>query len=244
MSKRLVAALGVLGLLVVAGIVIAVTGPRTPGSPDVSPRPSAAVSKHHGGSGSTKPSTTVTTSPSTANSSSLPLGLWNLPAPKRYEGVVGVGFPHTTLGAVAMGFNAMSALVNVNPNIAVSVVRDAFLDPTSAQLADEAQIVQQQRAEYGLPPTGPTSGTISLSLEACRVQQVAPDRVVAGYEGTLVVQGPSIQGVTANWAKAIALVWTGSDWRVDPNSPQAPPPVAFPGAAGSAADGWHPCSER
>jgi len=244
MSKRLVAALGVLGLLVLAGIVVAVTGVDRSTSPSAARRPPSAVRKHHGELGRTKRPSTATTTPSTANSSSLPLGSWNLPAPKRYEGVVGVGFPHTTLGAVAMGFNALSALVNLDPDIAVSVVRDTALDPTPAQLAEEAQVVEQFRAQYGLPPTGPTSATASLSLEACRVQSVSPDRVVAGYEGTFVLLGPSIQGFTANWAKTIALVWTGSDWRVDPNSLEAPPPFALPGTPGAAADGWHPCWER
>jgi len=242
MSKRLLVALGILGLLVVAGIVIAVTGVGRSTSPSASRRPPPAASKHHRGPTTTKASPTTT--PGSASSSTLPLGPWNLPAPKRYEGVVGVGFPHSALGAVAMGFQAMSALVNVNPNISASVVRDVYLDPSSAEIATAAQEVQQARAQYGLPPTGPTSGTISLSLEACRVENTAPDRVVVGYEGTLVVQGPSIQGVTANWSKAIALVWTGSDWRVDGNSPEQQPPVAFPGTAGSRSHGWHPCSER
>ena len=243
MSKRLVGALGVLALLVIAGIVVALTGVGRSGSPSGSRRPSAAASKRPQGSVTTEPSTTTSMTPTTTTTSALPLGSWTLPSPKRYEGVVGVGFPHTTLGAVAMGYQAVSALVTVNPNISASVVRDVFLDPTTAEVAAAAQEVRQARAKYGLPPTGPTSGTISLSLEACRVQQVAPDRVVAGYEGTLVVQGPSIQGVTANWSEAVALVWTGSDWRVDWRSPQQKPPIAFPGAAGSAADGWHPCSE-
>jgi len=243
MSKRLLAALGVLGVLVVAGIVIAVTGVGRSGSPAASRRPTSAASKHHGGSGSTRPSTstTVTTTPS---SSALPLGSWNLPAPKRYEGVVGVGFPHTTLGAVAMGFNETSAQLQVNPSIAASVVEDVALDPTPGLGRKVAQGIEQLRARFGIPPTGPTPDTISVSLEACRVQQVGPDRVVAGYEGVLVVQGPSIQGVTQDYAAALPMVWSGSDWKVDVAGADLPtPPVAFPGAPGSAADGWHPCSE-
>ena len=244
MSKRLLVALGVLGLLVIAGIVIAVTGVGRSGSSAASRRPTSAAGKHHGGSGSTKPSTTITTTPSTANSSSLPLGSWSLPAPKRYEGVVGVGFPHTTLGAVAMGFNEMSAQLQVNPSIAASVVEDVALDPSSKLGSQVAQGIQQLRARFGIPPTGPTPDTISLSLEACRLQQVAPDRVVAGYEGVLVVQGPSIQGVTQDYSAALPMVWNGSDWKVDVAGASLPtPPVAFPGAPGSAADGWHPCSE-
>lgn len=245
MSKRLLVALGVLGVLVIAGIVIAVTGVGRSGSPVASPRPTSATSKHHSGSRPTKPSTstTVTTTPSTANSSSLPLGSWNLPAPKRYEGVVGVGFPYTTLGAVAMGFNEITAELQVNPSIAATVVRDVALNPTPSVGRQAAQGIQQLRAHYGIPPNGPTPDTISLSLEACRVQQVAPDRVVAGYEGTLVVQGPSIQGVTANFGIAFPMVWTKSDWSVDFSTTLPRPPVAFPGAPGATADGWHPCSE-
>ena len=100
MSKRLVGALGVLALLVIAGIVVALTGVGRSGSPSASRRSSAATSKRHQGSATTRPSTTTSTTSSTATTSALPLGSWTLPSPKRYEGVVGVGFPHTTLGAV------------------------------------------------------------------------------------------------------------------------------------------------
>jgi len=247
MSKRLAVALGVLGVLVVAGIVIAITGVGRSTSPSASRRPPPAASKHHSESGTTEPSTTTTTTtttPSASSSSSLPLGSWNLPAPRRYEGVVGVGFPHTTLGAVAMGFNELSAEQQVNPSIAASVVEDVALDPTPALGRKVAQGIEQLRARFGIPPNGPTPDTISVSLEACRVQQVDPDRVVAGYEGVLVVQGPSIQGVTQDYAFATPMVWSGSDWKVDVAGADLPtPPVAFPGAPGSAADGWHPCSE-
>ncbi len=244
MSKRLLVALGILGLLVVAGVVVAVTGVGRSSSPSASPRPASAASKHHRGSTTTRAPSTTTTPPSSASSSALPLGSWNLPAPKRYEGVVGVGFPHTTLGAVAMGFNELSAEQQVNPSIAASVVEDVALDPTPKLGRQVAQGIEQLRARFGIPPTGPTPDTISVSLEACRVQQVAPDRVVAGYEGVLVVQGPSIQGVTQDFAAALPMVWNGSDWKVDVAGADLPtPPVAFPGAPGSAADGWHPCSE-
>lgn len=243
MSKRLVGALGVLALLVIAGIVVALTGVGRSGSPSASRRPGAAVSKRPQGSATTRPSTTTSTTPSTATTSALPLGSWTLPSPKRYEGVVGVGFPHTTLGAVAMGFNDASAQLQVNPSIAASVAEDVALNPSPALGRQVAQGIEKLRAHYGIPPTGPTPDTISLSLDACRVQQVAPDRVVAGYEGTLVVQGPSIQGITANFAVAIPMVWNKSDWAVDFATTLPRPPVAFPGAPGASADGWHPCSE-
>jgi hypothetical protein len=143
-----------------------------------------------------------------------------------------------------MGFNELSAEQQVNPSIAASVVEDVALDPTPKLGRQVAQGIEQLRARFGIPPTGPTPDTISVSLEACRVQQVAPDRVVAGYEGVLVVQGPSIQGVTQDFAAALPMVWNGSDWKVDVAGADLPtPPVAFPGAPGSAADGWHPCSE-
>ena len=245
MSKRLVGALGVLALLVIAGIVVALTGVGRSGSPSASRRPSAAASKRPQGSVTTEPSTTTPTMPSTTTTTSaLPLGSWTLPSPKRYEGVVGVGFPHTTLGAVAMGFNEMSAQTQVNPSIAASAVEDVALNPTPALGQQVAQGIERLRARYGISPTGPTPDTISLSLEACRVQQVAPDRVVAGYEGVLVVQGPSIQGITANISAALPMVWNGSDWKVDTAGASLPqPPIAFPGAPGASADGWHPCAE-
>jgi hypothetical protein len=143
-----------------------------------------------------------------------------------------------------MGFNEMSAQLQVNPSIAASVVQDVALSPSPALGRQVAQGIEQLRTRFGIPPTGPTPDTISLSLEACRLQQVALDRVVAGYEGVLVVQGPSIQGVTQDFSAALPLVWNGSDWRVDVAGASLPsPPVAFPGAPGSAADGWHPCSE-
>src|SRR5258708_18932423 len=34
---------------------------------------------------------------------------WSLPGPTRYEGVAAVGYPHTTLGAVALGYSALAA---------------------------------------------------------------------------------------------------------------------------------------
>jgi hypothetical protein len=154
-----------------------------------------------------------------------------------------VGYPHSTLGAVAAGYGSLASQVNIDPNIAASVVRDTYLDPTTSQVQEAAAVVSQARAQYGLPPSGPTSATIALSLEACRIEVVSPDRVVAGYEGTLVVEGTTNQGVTSDFSKAIAMVWNGSDWRVDPNAPELQPPIAFPGTPGASQDGWHICSE-
>jgi hypothetical protein len=168
---------------------------------------------------------------------------WRLPAPTHYAGTVGVGFPHTTMGAVGLGYGVLTAEVNINPDISASVVRATALNPSEPKLRQAAEITKQARAQFGLPPNGPTSATFALSIEACRVQQEAPDRVVAGYEGTLIVEGPGIEGQTLNFSKAIALVSDGTDWRVDLNSANSQPPIAFPGAPGSAEQGWHVCAE-
>jgi hypothetical protein len=113
----------------------------------------------------------------------------------------------------------LTAQVTVNPDIAASVVRATYLSPRPDQIAEAAQIVEQARTSCGLSPTRPTSTTIALSIEACRIESAGANRVAAGYEGTLVVEGPTIQGVTSNFSKAMTLVWTGSDWRICPVVP-------------------------
>lgn len=234
-------ALAGLAVLAVAGVVVAATGlGRSP-----SPRPRvAAVSPHRPAAETPATSTTVGSGSGGSSNDGGVLTGWRLPAPAHYQGVVGVGFPHTTLGALAMGYQESAAQLQVNPSIAASVVEAVALHPTPALGAQVAQGIEALRAHYGITPNGPTADTISLSVEACRTQSVAPDRVVAGYEGVLVVQGPSIQGTTADYSFAVPTVWSGSDWKLDTSGASLPqPPIAFPGTPGATADGWHPCSE-
>jgi hypothetical protein len=241
-------------VLVVAGVVVAITGAgksnHTKEHPvAVQPSTKAPKAPPTGTNQTTTPSLpratpSNTTPPTTAPAPDSPLGqAWKLPTPDHYAGTVGVGFPHTTMGALALGYGFLTAQVNVNPDISASVVRATALQVTSTQLAQAAQVTKQARTRFGLPPSGPTSATFSLSIEACRIQEESPNRVVAGYEGTLVIEGPTIQGETWNFAKAIALVSDGTDWRVDINSPNAQPPLAFPGDAQALQLGWHICSE-
>jgi hypothetical protein len=147
------------------------------------------------------------------------------------------------LGAVALGYGVLTAEVNINPDISTSVVRATALNPSPTKLMQAAEVTKQARARFGLPPSGPTSAMFALSIEACRIDQETPDRVVASYEGTFVIQGPTIEGQTFNFSKSLALVSDGTDWRVDLNSANIQPPIAFPGAPGSAEQGWHACAE-
>lgn len=245
-------ALAGLAVLAAAGVVVAVTGLGRSGPPP--PRAVAgAAARPAAGTSATSTTATSTTTTSTgtgtgttgsSNNGSAVLPAWRLPAPARYQGVVGVGFPHTTLGAVGMGYQEAAAQLQVDPSIAASVVEAVASHPAPALGARVAQGIEALRAHYGITPNGPTADTISLSIEACRTQSVAPDRVVVGYEGVLVVQGPSIQGTTADYSFAVPLLWSGSDWKLDASGASLPqPPIAFPGAPGATADGWHPCSE-
>lgn len=230
-------AFGIAAAIIVGAVLFAMTDDHSAGR-----RPGAAPT-----TAEATTTTLIPSSPTTALSSqgpgAVPPGAWALPSPARVVGTAGVGYPHTVFGAVAMGFNSLSAQVNVDPDIASSVVRSTYLSPTPAQVEEAAQVVEQARSSYGLSPTGPTAATIDLSLEACSVESVATNRVVAGFEGTLVVEGPSIPGTTSGFSKALTLIWTGTDWRVDPSAPVAQPAVAFPGTAQAAGEGWHPCSE-
>jgi hypothetical protein len=241
MSRRLRLALAGLAVLAVAGVVVAAAGLGRSGSP----RPHAvagAAPKARADTPTT--STTVATGAQGNSNDGAVLPAWRLPAPARYQGVVGVGFPHTTLGALAMGYQEAAAQLQVDPSIAASVVEAVALHPTPALGAQVAQGIKALRAHYGIPPDGPTADTISLSIEACRTQSVSPDRVVAGYEGVLVVQGPAIQGTTADYSFAVPAEWSGSDWKLDTSGATlAQPPIAFPGTPAAIADGWHPCSE-
>lgn len=233
MPKRFLGgALVVLVVLVVAGIVVAVMDRARSGGTHLHP----LASDHHR-------SEARSTNPAGAGGG-VPTGGWNLPRPTRYQGVVGQGFPHSTLGAVALGYSEATAQVQVSPTTAEAAVEETALHPSDGLGQQVAQGVQAMRAHYGIAPNGPTSDTISLSLDACRVQQVAPDRVVAGYEGILVVQGPTVRTMTANYSFAVPLVWSGHDWKIDSAGASLPqPPIAFPGTPRSVSDGWHPCSE-
>jgi hypothetical protein len=180
----------------------------------------------------------------TEGESGLPAGAWRLPPPSRYDGLAGVGYPKTMWGAVALGYSALAARFTANPDMAVSVVRATALSPTPTFLEEVAQGTESLRTRFGLAPTGPTPTTIGLSLIGCRVASSSPSRVVAGYEGTLSVEGGSVQGATAEVSVAIVLVWDGTDWKIDPSSDLPTPPIAFPTTAnGPTPGGWHVCSE-
>lgn len=170
--------------------------------------------------------------------------VWSLPAPTRYEGVAAVGYPHTTLGAVALGYSALAARYTTDPDLAVSVVRATVLTPTTMLLQAVAQGTVALRTRFGLSPTGPTPTTIGLSLIACQVTSESPSRVVAGYEGTLSIEGGSAQGTTAEVSAAIVLAWDGSDWKIDPTADLPTPPIDFPTDTRTATlGGWHVCAE-
>lgn len=234
---RWIAAAAVIATAVLVSVLIATTGhssTRGAANPRREPRPGT----------STTPTRSTSGGPSKPQGPGVvPQGAWALPSPTSFDGAAGVGFPHTTLGAVAMGYSSLSAQVNVNPDIAASVVRATYMSPSPAQVQEAAQVVENARSSYGLPPTGPTAATIDLSLEACKVESSTANRVVVGFEGTLVAEGPSIQGTTSDFAKALTLTWDGSDWRIDPNASIPQPTIAFPGSPQAAGDGWHPCSE-
>jgi hypothetical protein len=241
MSRRLLVALAGLAVLAAVGVVVAVTGLGR--SSSSRPRAAAGAAMRPA-AGTPATSTTVGNGTTGSSNDGVVLPAWRLPAPARYQGVVGVGFPHTTLGAVAMGYQEAAAQLQVDPSIAASVVEAVALHPTPALGAQVAQGIEALRAHYGITPNGPTPDTLSLSIEACRAQPVAANRVVVGYEGVLVVQGPSIQGTTADYSFAVPAVWSGSDWKLDASGASLPqPPIAFPGTPGATADGWHPCSE-
>jgi hypothetical protein len=247
MGHRRIVATAILAILVVFVAASALRSSTNRAHRNGAPGPGATTAPSSPAPAVTTPSARRAHTPSPAGPIQSPSaaspGAWALPSPSRYEGTAGVGYPHSTLGALAAGYGSLASQVNIDPDIAASVVRNTYLDPTTSEVEEAAQVVSEARVEYGIPPDGPTSATIALSLEACRIQAVTPDRVVAGYEGTLVVEGTANQGVTTNFAKAIAMVWNGTDWRVDPNAPEEQPPVAFPGSPGAAADGWHICSE-
>ena len=237
MRHRWIAASVAIGLAVLVAVLMATTSSHS--SRSASGLSSATTTPTSRPVSSSSPAT----GPQPQGPGVVPPGTWALPSPQRFVGTAGVGFPHTALGAVAMGYGSLSAQVNVDPDIAASVVRATYLSPQPTQIVEAAQVVEGARATYGLSPTGPTAATIDLSLEACKVESETADRIVAAYEGTLVVEGPSVQGITSDFSKAVTLVWTGTDWRIDPNAPVAQPTVAFPGTPQAAGEGWHPCSE-
>jgi hypothetical protein len=173
-----------------------------------------------------------------------PVAEWSLPGPSRFEGVAAVGYPHTTLGALALGYSALAARYTTDPDIAVSVIRATVLRPSITLLRAVAHGTEALRTRFGLAPTGPTPTTIGLSLIACQVTSASPSRVVAGYEGTLSVEGGSAQGTTAEVSASIVLAWDGADWKIDSTANLPTPPIEFPTSAGGAtAGGWHVCAE-
>jgi hypothetical protein len=243
-SRRWIVAASLLVALVLAGVAVTITGGAIPGAGQLhSSRRSPMVSAVPQAATAAQPAPTPAPPAPPSSGPVLTTDMWSLPSPDHYAGTVGVGFPHTTLGAVALGYGVLTAEVNVNPDISASVVRATALDPSPSKLRQAAEVTKQARVKFGLPPSGPTSATFALSIEACRVEQETPDRVVAGYEGTLVVDGPTVAGQTLNFSKTIALVSNGTDWRVDLNAVAPPPPIAFPGAPGAADQGWHACAE-
>jgi hypothetical protein len=180
-----------------------------------------------------------------AGEPALPAGAWSLPSPSRYEGVAGVGYPQTTMGALGLGYSALATRFTADPDLAVSVARATVLAPTTAFLSAVAQGTEALRARFGMAPTGPTPTTIGLSLVGCRVTGASTSRVVAGYEGTLSVEGGGVQGTTADVSAAIALAWDGSDWKIDPTADLPAPPIEFPENLASATpQGWHACAEE
>jgi hypothetical protein len=158
--------------------------------------------------------------------------------------VAGVGYSRTTLGAVGLGYSALAARFTTDPDIAVSVVRATVMSPTPTFLQAVAQGTQALRTRFGLAPMGPTPTTIGLSLIGCRVASASGSRVVVGYEGTLSVEGGSVQGTTADVSVAIILEWDGGDWKIDPTADLPTPTIDFPTSSDATTpEGWHVCTE-
>lgn len=189
-----------------------------------------------------QPTTASTASPTTTPRR-LATDYWSLPRPAFYVGVVGIGFPPTTFGALALGYESSVARITTDPDLAVSVVRATGLETTPSVLQEVEEGIESLRSHFGLPPTGPTAATISLTLVGCRVQSARGTRVVASYEGTLVVEGPGIQGASVNYAETIPLIWVGTDWKTDLTANLPRPQIAFPGTPRGDAEGWHGCGE-
>jgi hypothetical protein len=220
-------------LVALVAFAVALTLGARP-KPQVSAKPAPAPAPGKGGPGPGAPEVTA----------GLPPGVWQLPGPSSYEGLAGVGFPDTTLGAVALGYSALAARFTTDPDMAVSVVRATALAPTATFLEEVALGTEGLRTKFGLAPLGPTPTTIALSLIGCRVASASAVRVVAGYEGTLSIAGGSVQATTAEVSVAIVLVWSGTDWKIDPRGDLPTPSIEFPTRSGSAtAGGWHACSE-
>jgi hypothetical protein len=233
-----------LGALALYGLALSALAHHPPAGRRARPQPAAPAGRELAAARGPGAASASAAAPRPAPDPALPAGTWPLPAPARYDGVAAVGYPHSTLGAVALGYSALAARYTADPDVAVSVVRATALGPSATLLQAVARGTQQLRAHFGITPTGPTPTTIGLTLVACRVLSASPEEVVAGYEGTLAVSGGSVPGITAEISAAIALAWDGSDWKIEPGSDLPPPAVEFPaGPGGTTPGGWHACAE-
>jgi hypothetical protein len=166
-------------------------------------------------------------------------GGWVLPRPSLHVGFVGVGFPHTTLGAVGLALTAMEARDSADPAVGRAVIMATALQTDAHTMSVVDAGTAANRAAHGFVPGGP--GTLQVTLTACRVDSASPDAVVVGLGGVEVASGPGIPTSTSAYSIPVRLVWARGDWKIDGYADLPQPDLAWPGTPAGDASGWHAC---
>lgn len=135
---------------------------------------------------------------------------------------VGLGFPHSTAGAVSAAGEFLTAIDStLDPDRAAAVMRLAA-DPAYASAPQHAaEGAEDDRRSLGLPASGPVPQGASVETEPAeyQVRDVTPDRVLVlllcDFISTLPEQGTQ----TRTGVFPVPMHWAGGDWKVLPQAP-------------------------
>jgi hypothetical protein len=228
---------GVGVVLVVAAIVIGLTGLGV--DPD---RPTDAPP---GADPSTAAPTATATQPTTAGVWRVPpvsAGPLILPRPTRVVRGVPVGFPHTVPGAISAAARYAETAIGLDETRARAVGEVAGAPSYPAAADDFALGVQGLRSSLGLPDGQPAYGAyVVFHAKAYRVLAAELDRAVVDVLGVVEAAGPATGGQSRRATSIVGytLTWLDGTWRVTGDSgTREPDPLPAPGTVPAYEGGW------
>jgi hypothetical protein len=207
--------------VVLAAVAFGLWGPASGRTPAQVAAPPASTASSTGGAGTT----TV------------------LPAPTHVVSGIPVGYPDTVLGAVSAAAHYTQARDLLSPGLVVGQLK-VMADPDPQQIGRLAStaISDSLNLRYSLDldlgGQSDQADYITDQPRAYHLVQQSSGRVDVWLltRRTTVVGG--VQQEQAAYTVAVALIWTGGDWKLADRSLPTAPAAAAPDTPQATADGW------
>ncbi|WP_327393817.1 hypothetical protein OG533_39915 (plasmid) [Streptomyces sp. NBC_01186] len=141
--------------------------------------------------------------------------------PKSAKNGIGIGFPHTAIGATSAAVSYWEDLSFIDDQAAGQQLRTVAVQPSDPVVQKRVSEVRELREKVGLPPSGgpPNEITFTTSVKAVLARSLDSrgDAVQVWMAYDLYATSPK-QGTDDNPLKNqtdnLILTWRGGDWRV------------------------------